>query len=313
MRIAFLGNFSQNHCTEVDYKKTFEDLGHTVVPLQEGQATGAECIAAGVASDLFCWVNTHGWSTPGSIPMEEVLSIFRARKILSFGMHLDRYWGLELGDGREGRIGKTAWWKMDHIFTADGGNDEKFKARGVNHHWLPPAILKASCYIGHVREEKKCDVAWVGAKGYHPEYPFREQLVTWLEKEASRRWKVRIWGPEPYGGVRGSALNDIYASAKIVVGDSCFAGAPRYWSDRIPETQGRRGFLLHPFSVGMKMPLKTYEARNLDSLAATIEYWLKPEMDEHRKEMAQGAFDWTRTCDTYHNRVAEMFSVMGLE
>ncbi len=310
MRIAFLGNFGAPHSTENDYKKTFEDLGHQVIPLQEQQASAGEVFAAAAGANVFCWVNTHGWNTPGPMTMDEVLNRLRDRKTPTFGMHLDRYQGLNIGDQRESRVGTTPWWKMDYIFTADGGNEEFFKSRGVNHFWLPPAVLKSSCFVGTPRDEYKCDVAWVGAKGYHPEYPFRTQLVQWLETVGARRWDVKIWGHGPRGGVRGPALNDIYASAKICVGDSCFAGAPYYWSDRVPETMGRRGFLLHPYSEGMKMPIKCYRAGDLEDLSRQIELWLK--MDDHRNEMAQGGFEWIRTCDTYHNRVQYMLSTMGL-
>lgn len=39
-----------------------------------------------------------------------------------------------------------------------------------------------------------------------------------------------------------------------MIGDSCFAGSPKgayYWSDRIPETLGRGGFLIHPYVDGL--------------------------------------------------------------
>jgi hypothetical protein len=40
---------------------------------------------------------------------------------------------------------------------------------------------------------------------------------------------------------------------KVLVGDSCLAGSPaRYWSDRIPETLGRGGFLIHPEVQGLE-------------------------------------------------------------
>lgn len=308
MKIAFLGNFGPEFSTENEYKWTFEQLGHTVIPLQESRATTTECLAAGLDADIFSWVNTHSWQTPGPGSMYDVLDDLRKAGKKTFGMHLDRYQGLNVGDGRQNRVGTTPWWKMDYIFTADGGNNEFFKDRGVNHFWLPPAVAKRHCFIGNFRQEFACDVAFVGARGYHPEYSFRSHLVEWLDGQ--RQWNVkRFGGDRP--GYRGAPLNDIYASAKVVVGDSCFAGAPYYWSDRVPETLGRAGFLLHPRSLGMKMPIQTYNPQDLGDLGDKITYWLAN--DAGRAEFKQGGFDWVRTCDTYHNRVHEMFSVMGLE
>jgi len=308
VRIAFLGNFGPEFSTENEYKWTFEQLGHTVVPLQEARATGVECLAAGLAADIFCWVNTHGWQTPGPISMADVITELRSKCKMTFGMHLDRYQGLNIGDGRESRVGTTPWWNMNFIFTADGGNSEFFKTRGVNHFWLPPAVAKRHCFVGNFRPEFACDVAFVGARGYHSEYPFRSQLVAWLD--GPHPWSVRRFGGDR-PGYRGAPLNDIYASAKVVVGDSCFAGAPYYWSDRIPETLGRAGFLLHPHSLGMKVPVQTYKAQDVNDLGARIEAWLSNEKE--REEIKRGCFDWVRTCDTYHNRVHEMLNVMGLE
>lgn len=307
MRIAFLGNFGPEFSTENEYKWTFEQLGHSVIPLQEARATTTECLASGMNADVFCWVNTHGWQTPGPGSMYDVLETLRQAGRKSFGMHLDRYQGLQRGDGREGRVGTTPWWKMDYIFTADGGNSEFFKARSVNHYWLAPAVAKRHCYVGNFRPEFACDVAFVGARGYHPEYGFRPQLVEWLDGQ--RQWNVkRFGGDRP--GYRGAPLNDIYASATVVVGDSCFAGAPFYWSDRVPETLGRRGFLLHPFSEGMEMPMAHYNPGDLGDLGDKIRYWLADAF--HREVMQERGFEWVKEHDTYHNRVQEMFQVMGL-
>jgi uncharacterized protein DUF3880 len=308
MRIAFLGNHEPEFSTERELDWTFEQLGHNVIRLQEGRASTDDCLNTARGSDAFLWVHTHSWQLGGSLSPEQMLEELRRLKIPSFAFHLDRYWGLDQLDKRETRVGSHAFWKCQYVFTADGGNQEKFAARGINHFWLPPAVAKRHCFIGNVRPEFTCDVAFVGARGYHPEYPFRTQLVSWLDQPHG--WNVKRFGGDR-AGYRGAPLNDIYASAKIVVGDSCFAGAPYYWSDRVPETLGRAGFLLHPYSLGMKMPIQTYEPQNVNDLGARIEAWLSNEKD--REEIKRGCFDWVRTCDTYHNRVHEMLNVMGLE
>ena len=47
--------------------------------------------------------------------------------------------------------------------------------------------------------------------------------------------------------MRGADLNDLYASVKIAVGDSCYADrSTRYFSDRAFEAPGRGAFSLFP-------------------------------------------------------------------
>lgn len=47
-------------------------------------------------------------------------------------------------------------------------------------------------------------------------------------------------------------MQELYATVPVVLGDSCLAGeSHRYWSDRVPETLGRGGLLIHPMVDGM--------------------------------------------------------------
>ena len=79
----------------------------------------------------------------------------------------------------------------------------------------------------------------------------------------------------------GVDINNLYASARVMVGDSCFAGADRYWSDRVPEVLGRGGFLIFPKTPGLEIPgLVTYEPGNIDDLIKKINYWID---DDHQK------------------------------
>ena len=83
--------------------------------------------------------------------------------------------------------------------------------------------------------------------------------------------------------MRGQELRDLYASVDVVVGDSCFAGSglANYWSDRIPETLGRGGFLLHPMVPGLEQHfsigdhLGCWNAGDWDQLGVDIEFFVK--------------------------------------
>jgi len=240
LKVAILGNHRTSYCTECDLDWTFENLGHRVLKFQEDtgptQVIAAQCESEKV--DLFIYIHTHGWQTPGRLSFQEMIQRIKSAGAITCGFHLDLYWGLNASDRRTDRIGQHPFWKMDHVFTADGGHDEEFRARGVNHHWLPPAVVARDCRRGDFKPELAADVAFVGSRHYHPEYPFRTRLVDWLQRQYGPRFKH--FGPySPNGAFREQRLNDLYASVKVVVGDSCFAGSG------LADGRGRdRGFAL---------------------------------------------------------------------
>jgi hypothetical protein len=298
-RVAFLGNFAHSFCTESDLAWSLEHLGHEVIRVPEDKATLAELQASVCDADMFLWVHTHGWDSITTEEMLEFQAFLKGRGIPSAFEHLDRYWGIP---EREERIGIDPCWKCDYVFTADGGNDEGFLARGVNHYWMPPAVVERGVHHGFPRGDLRCDVAFVGAgAGYHPCYPFRTELLSFLQSRYGGRFKH-------VQGVREAQLNDVYASAKVVVGDSIFAGAPRYWSDRLPETTGRGGFLLYPQIEGMTIPCATYEPQCLRDLGDYIDSWLT--MPVSRREMVNMCMDHVRHNDTYTHRVKQILKTV---
>lgn len=313
LTVAILGNHEVSFCTERELGWTFEHLGHRVLRFQENRARTEEIMEECIASrvDLFIYVHTHGWETPGAITFEKMLDAIKNNKTKTCGFHLDLYWGLNTNDYRQDRIGKHHFWKMDYVFTADGGHQQDFQKRGVNHFWLPPAVVEKGCFRGNFNPEYAVDVAFVGSKGYHPEYPFRPYLIEWLERTYGPRFR-RYCGDTQWGGFREQKLNDLYASVKVCVGDSCFGGLiPNYWSDRIPETLGRGGFLVHPAVDGLNIPgLVTFYPQNLEHLQRQIDYFV--EHDEERRQCADKGFRWVRDNETYTNRVLRMLGVMEL-
>jgi hypothetical protein len=229
--------------------------------------------------------------------------------IKTASFHLDRFWGLNISDKREHGIGRHPFWHTDKVFTADGGHQAEFEARGVNHIWLPPAIAARHCYRGISQERFAVDVAFVGSARYHPEYAFRTQLIDWLTKVYGARFR-RFAGDTASGVVRERALNDLYASAKVIVGDSCFAGSPYYWSDRVPETLGRGGFLIHPATPGLHIDgLVTYAPGDLGELREKIDMWVKhgPRLVCTDKAMAVVKYH-----HTYTNRMGSVLTEMAL-
>lgn len=302
MKIVFLGNFKFPFSTESHHAWTWEQLGHTVVRLQENIATTDQVVAACVGAQILQYTHTHSWHTPGTFGVDEMLRRIRAMGVISFSYHLDLYWGLNVLDKRQDKIGEHPSWKVDYFFSTDGNHDAQFKARGVNHIYMPPGVVAYGCKKGQFNQTLATDVAFVGSTGYHPEYPFRKTLIENLQRVYGRQFRV-------FSGYREDSLNSLYASCKIVVGDHCFAGQPNYWSDRLPETCGRGGFLLYPKTEGMTIPTATYEAGNLVDLYNKIAYYLNH--PQEREAIRDAAQEHVKKFDTYNNRLQEILRVMG--
>ena len=93
--IVFLGNFEVSYSSENHHAKSLESLGHTVQKLQEKKATSEQILKASLESDLFIWVHTHKWQTPGSKSMTDVLKELKAAGIPTMTYHLDLWFGIE--------------------------------------------------------------------------------------------------------------------------------------------------------------------------------------------------------------------------
>lgn len=301
MKVAFLGNFRFPFTTETHIANTLEEMGHEVTRRQEDEFDWTPPEA-----DLVMWQRTWGLDEEAQTRM---LKQLERNNIPTVAIHLDRYWDLD----REHQIHDLPWWRCRWVFSADGGNQERFKAAGVNHHWLRPAIYEAECRRGTKSSQYTKDVAFVGSfQHYHDEWPWRKELIRWLD--ATYRQKFRIW---PRGrAVRGKQLSDLYASVKVVVGDSCFANTARnYWSDRPYETLGRGGFLLFPKVDGLNrdyednVHLRLYEVGDFKGLKELIDYYIQA--DDERNEIRTRGFEHTKRFHTYRHRMAEMLDVIN--
>lgn len=311
LTIGFIGNFGVPYTTENDRKWSFQQLGHTVIPLQENQMTAHHLSVVKNQFDLLLYSHTHGWEIEG---LKEVFAEYKRAGIPTASAHLDRWLWLE----REQDMGQEATWFTEWQFMADGSPEaaEKYDSMGLKWHWLKPGVVERDCYLAKPdRKRFPHDVIFVGSKGYHPEYPFRHQLIDWLKETYGERFGH--YGNDGLGVVRGDDLNVLYASAKVVVGDSCFGGRPRYWSDRIPETTGRGGFLIHPYvdDADIDNPhIAGFDKDNLNkgpaSLKGTIDHYLTK--DDYRENRRKQAHEWTKENATYTHRSTEMLKTMNL-
>lgn len=327
MTIAYVGNFSQRHCTEVHLAYTLESLGHTVIRLQENEIQ-PKALTAMILSpennwDLFLFTRT--WDT--LVTMAH-LSWLREQKIPSASYHLDLYIGLK----RESGLDDDPFWRTDYVFTPDGdpASAEVFKARGINHHYMKPGVYAPECYMARPRPfdsmpapgRERHDVIFVGGgeatdegpQYGHPEWAYRGQLIKFL-RETYGTIKFGKFG-YPQETIRNEALNQLYADSAVVVGDSICLNftKPYYWSDRVYETLGRGGFIIHPYIKGMEEEFTDgetivfYEYGNWDQLKSKIGYYLEHPTERERIRLA--GHDYVKKNCTYTQRLKRMLEIV---
>lgn len=298
--IAYVGNFTQPFCTEVHIANTLERLGHSVIRLQEDKTDNPV-----VDCDLFLFTRTWG----NTVTLDH-LAQYKDKGIPTASYHLDLYVGLQ----REEGLDEDPFWRTEYVFTPDGDphSEEVFKAKGINHHYMKPGVDKAECYIADAPLSR--DVIFVGSKIYHPEWNYRPQLISWLRDNYPT---FEHWGHDGLGTVRNDPLNQLYASTRVVVGDSlCLKDHTYYWSDRVYETLGRGGFLIHPYIKGLEeeftngVHLAFYDYGNFDQLKEKIDYYLKN--DEEREKIRRTGHDFVKNNCTYDERLSRMLEVVGV-
>jgi len=307
MRIAYRGNFGVSFSTESHIRETLISMGHTVVPLQENKAGWQETIAACNQADLFLWTCTNEYAKKWARDEPTAVALLN-ETLPTAAVHLDLFFGLD----RANWVEQRGWFRLSHVFTADGDHPDEFSAMGVNHHWLPPGVYHAECELGTPRAEYRSDVAFVGAwRGYHGEWwPERKRVLDLL-----RTYDHKFW---PTGeAVRGRDLNDLYASCKIAVGDSCFAtSAKRYVSDRAYEAPGRGAFSLFPRIKCVEDELTDgvhcvfYTPGDMDDLKWKIDRYLG--MDDERQAIRKAGSAYVREHCSYVNRMQQMLEVIGV-
>jgi hypothetical protein len=209
--------------------------------------------------DFIIWTSTKqhrdSW---GEALQWELIATARKAGVPLVALHLDRWWGLKRQDWLD-----DPYFQIDLVVTADGGHEDMWPTKGINHAWLPPGVSERWCQPGSFREEYACDVVFVGNwRDYgHREWHHRPEMIDFLSRTYPNRGGRRGLMCIPrIGGdtIRGLELNDVYWSAKVVVGYSCLVpkvdGSPmtHYCSDRIPETLGRGGILVHPYVEGLQ-------------------------------------------------------------
>lgn len=308
MRVAFLGDFALPWSVEGHAARALESLGHEVVRIEEWRETADGVLAAARAArpDLFLWTRNRDVAGDAG-------AMLAGMPCPTAAFCYDLYAGM----ARAADVGRSAWWRCGTFFSPDGGTpDAWWRERGVNHAWLPAGVDESACVLGMPDEDLACDVAFLGARAYHPEWPHRRQLIHFLRTTYGKRF--RLW-PEDLDVDRlwGDRLNSALASARVVVGDSVYPpGHPgRYWSDRVPEVVGRGGVLAMPETPGLREAypaVATWPIGDWTALRTVVDSLLTEPTEAAARRRREGVAGCAAR-HTYRHRMAEMLAHLGTE
>jgi len=294
MRILFIGKFVKLHDEEY-IARSFESLGHTVFRCEQStQPRDIGSILAKFKPDLVLYTK---WNQPPEL--DSLFEIHRRQGMTTACWLFDLYWGYS----REYQVHVHRFFKSDYVFTTDGGHDFEWKMAKVNHRTVRQGIYKDECFM-LPPENYTHNVVFVGCES--PIYQERTNTIKFLEATFTKfKWVGRNNTDE----VRGKELNELYAESKVVVGDSY--PSPRYWSNRVVETLGRGGFLIHREVEGLKAEyphLVTYNGTMAD-LKNKIKYYLQH--DKEREKIRQQNFQWVKDRYTMDKKCAELLNYVN--
>ena len=302
-RITFLGNFTSDFTSETHHVRTLRAMGHEVIELQENQASKEQFLEESLKSDLAVVIHTHSMTTPGNLSWGKISKTLRKKKIPLITYHLDLWFGLE----RQKDLEDDDYYKnLHYFFTVDKLMADWFnkntKVKGV---YLPAGVYKGEVLMMSP-QPVSFDIIFTGSSNYHPEYPYRKHLVTFLKLKYGDRF-LHIGNGGEIGQLRGLELNQAYRNAKIAIGDTLSIGFkyPYYFSDRLFEQPGRGAFQIFPNIKGVEKmyndkEIALYKHGDLDDLGEKIDYYL--EHEQEREEIRRNGFERTKREHTYTNR-----------
>lgn len=314
MKVAYIGNFRHDFCTESHLTKTMESLGVEVHKIQEDELEVASLDAELEGCDLLLYTRTWGVD---DIPLfSNKLKELKKKGFPTASYHLDLYHGIS----REKGVVGDPFWETEYVFTPDGSKEAEvfFESHDINHFYLKPGVFDQECYVGKPQSAYSIfDVGFVGTvDGYHPEWPHRFWLHKCLEKFYGKSY-TKQGHPETL--LRGDDLNNFYATVPVIVGDTLCPGYTKthYWSDRVYETIGRGGFLIHPYIKGLEEEftegetIAFYKYGDFEGLKRKIDHYLN-NPEERAAIQAAGQKLVKKNC-TYVQRIKQAFGVMGYE
>lgn len=297
---VYIGSFSEIY-DEEGIARTLEHLGQTVKRYEER----GFCMAD--VQDILSLKPDFVLFAKLKVGQEEKAALVEGCKkagIKTVCWVPDLYFGV----ARQVLIKRDPIFRADVVCTPDGGNDEKWKSLGINHKLLRQGIYQLEALAGE-KQPLNFEIVFVGSR--NPEFRYRTHLMNALEDRYGYRFR---WiGKTHTKQARGQQLNDMFASVKVVIGDSFFS--PHYWSNRIYETLGRGGFLIHPRIQGLEEEylyykhFVPYDYGDFTGLFEKIEHYLSH--DDERKAIQEAGFAYTKEHHTLTNRCQDLLTFVS--
>lgn len=292
MRIAYIGNFKKMWDEEY-VAQAFERLGHDVGRITEADPEVIRQLKE-YNPDVILWakLNTHY--------ALDIIRWAKDNKVITVCWVWDLYWGYR-------SIGymNLPMWKADYVFTSDNGHEQEWKDSGIKHKCIRQGIRKEECYLEPF-EDIENKVIFVGS--YNALNHDRNNIISQVSKDFDFKW----FGKTDTDEVRGPKLNRLYAKSGIIIGDSVWS--PYYWSNRVVETLGRGGFLIHVDVPGIKEEypyLVTYERDNYLDLKNKIGHYLQN--PKQRKEIINKNYEWVRDHYTMDHKVQDLCQSLSIK
>lgn len=273
MKIAFIGKF-KNLYDEEYIALSFEYLGYQVKRIPQHYSWfDIKAILEQFKPDILLYCK---WEQPKEL--DETIDRLKKSGLKTVCWLFDVYFNYT----RETFVKTKRYFKSDYVFTTDGGQQKRFEELGINHICVRQGIFQDECLLLPFQPIEH-EITFVGSD--NPVFPERSKLV----KDLNAHWV----GKKDTGEVRGIALNKLYTCSRIVIGDSWYSA--HYWSNRIVETLGRGGFLIHQEVEGLNEAypyLVTYKRGDIQDLKNKIKYY--QEHEDERHEIIRKNFEWVR-------------------
>jgi hypothetical protein len=295
IRILYVGGFGKNSVGEPEIANALECLGHSVTRKESSFTTPAEIESLTSDFDLLLFSKVK---TPVNLEAQRMIARLT---IPTVSWVFDLYWGYE----RQQMFNTEPHFVADVVFTTDGGHEEQFERRGIRHHCLRQGIAEG---IKPAPRWNGKPIIFVGSDRSNLQ---RTELLKWLRRTYPDDFAV-------YGerdGVRHEKLDKVIGGAKIVMGDSVIS--PHYWSNRIYETIGRAGFMLHPKTEGLDDEFRYYKhfvpytAGDWKGLKEKIDHYLTH--DKERDAIRMAGYEHCHKEHTYTHRVKKMLEILRHE
>ena len=302
LNIIYIANFHVTSVGEPEIARALERLGHKVDCFQDDQYTPLELkekIAAGNYDFLLFAKLKIGNDM-------EIMKFIRDCPIPTVCWVFDLYWGYRLWARIKDKPSPV--FVADIVFTTDGGHLEEWENSEVNHFCLRQGAEVDEMYFGKPDPDQTAEILFLGTKVNWHGWQYRPMMIDKL----THRYGRRFLHTGKRGNIRHKELNDLIASAKIVIGDSVFS--ENYWSNRIYEMIGKGAFLISPDVPGLEKEFTYYKhfipytIRDFDGLFAKIDYFL--EKPEERRKIQEAGLEHMKKNHTYDHRVVDLLKVL---